>query len=42
MTVGLLNIAGFQYLKCQDQRISRICRSTCISCSSRNLCPAWS
>ena len=36
MTVGLLNIAVFQYLRCQDQRISRTCISTFISCSSRN------
>ena len=42
MTVGLLNIAVFQYLRCQDQRISRTCISTFISCSSRNLFSAWS
>jgi len=41
MTAGLLNIAIFQHLKCQDQWISRTCKSIFISCSSRNLCSAW-
>jgi len=37
MIVGLLSTALFQYLKCQDQRISKICRSTFIFSSSWNL-----
>jgi len=34
MTAGLLNTAVFQYVKCQDQWISKTCRSTFIFCSS--------
>ena len=37
MTVGLLNTTVFQYVKCQDQWISKTCRSTFIFCSSLNL-----
>jgi len=37
MIVGLLSTALFQYLKCQDQRISKNCRSSFIFCSSWNL-----
>jgi len=37
MIVGLLSNALFQYLKCQDQRISQNCGSTFIVCSSWNL-----
>jgi len=37
MIVGLLSTALFQYLKCQDQRISKNCRSTFIFCSSWNV-----
>ena len=33
MIVGLLSTALFQYLKCQDQRISKNCRSTFLFCS---------
>jgi len=36
MIVVLLSITLFQYLKCQDQRISKNCRSTFIFCSSWN------
>jgi len=35
--VGLLGTALFQYLKCQDQRISKNCRSTSVFYSSWNL-----
>jgi len=35
--VGLLSTALFQYLKFQDKRISKHCRSTFIFCSSWNL-----
>jgi len=37
MIVGLLSTALFQYLKCQDQRVSKNGRSTFIFCSSWNL-----
>jgi len=37
MIVGLLSTALFQYLKCQDQWISKNCRSTFIVSSSWNL-----
>ena len=37
MTVGMLNTALFQYLKRQDQRISKTCKNTFIFCSSWNL-----
>ena len=37
MIVSLLSTALFQYLKCEDQRISKNCRSTFIFCSSWNL-----
>ena len=37
MIVGLLSTALFLYLKCQDQQISKNCRSTFIFCSSWNL-----
>jgi len=37
MIIGLLSTALFQYVKCQDQRISKNCRSTFIFCSSWNL-----
>jgi len=37
MIAGLLSTALFQYLKCQDQRICKNCRSTFIFCSSWNL-----
>jgi len=37
MIVDLLSTAVFLYLKCQDQQISKNCRSTFIFCSSWNL-----
>jgi len=37
MIIALRNTALFQHLKCQDQRISRNCRSTFVFCSSWNL-----
>jgi len=37
MTVSMLNTAQFQYLKRQDQQISKTCKSTFIFCSSWNL-----
>jgi len=37
MAVSKPNTALFQYLKFQDQRISRTCKSTFIFCSSWNL-----
>ena len=37
MFVGLLSTALFQYLKCQDQRVSKNGRSTFVFCSSWNL-----
>ena len=37
MIVGLPSTALFQYLKCQDQRVSKNCRSSFIFCSSWNL-----
>jgi len=37
MTAGLLNTGAFQYLKCQDQRISKTYGSICRFWSSRNL-----
>ena len=37
MIVGLLSAALFQYLKCQDQRVSKNGRSTFIFCSSWNV-----
>jgi len=37
MTVSMLNTELFQYLKRQDQRISKTCKSTFIFCSSWNL-----
>jgi len=37
MIMGLLSTALFQYLKCQDQRISKNYRSTFIFCDSWNL-----
>jgi len=37
MTVSVLYTALFQYLKSQDQRISKTCKSTFIFCSLWNL-----
>jgi len=37
MIVGLLSTSLLHYLKCQDQRISKNCRSTVIFCSSWNI-----
>jgi len=37
MTANMLNIALFQYLKRQNQWISKTCKGTFVFCSSWNL-----